>query len=1853
MKKILGLDIGTTSIGWAIVEASETKKINERTNEVPETDINNDRIGIHKDAVGVRIISQDATNLQSFNKGEKLVKGSTLTPTANRRVKRGSRRLKSRYKLRRGKLENVLSFLGITKDEKYYTNERKNDVLGKRIKRGQNNDIGKAIYELRDRAIREKISLPELGRILLHLNQWRGYSSDRFAIKEKKFDYNVCEITNIDWDYRKAIYDKNDKEKKEPKYYEVTINLKFEDSIKVNYEIENNGTKEEITTSINEVSNGIIYLKKELKVGTHITVKVPKYTEVKDKKGNITNRYVKIEKTEPDPEDTDYQRIIFNKTLSDFCNTGGTVGSYFYKKHYIERVENSRIRNNIVDRDWYEQEFDKIWKFQFENHKDFFEKINIDEVVKIAFKDYQAILNEIKKNNDIQEQLKCLIKDKIIFYQRPWQQAKNKGQCKFEFVPDVQPKKDETGKIVYDAKGKIIFEANKKGKRVLDKNGNEIFLKGRTVIPKSHPLYQEFRIWQKINDCRIFLNTPDETINLFATPKIFEEIFNKNIETVKNDFFYKLQNAKSASWLSFAKDELGVRDFIIDEVKDLKKGYYQFTNKETGEIQNAFFTVNFRKRKKDGSYDDIKLKGNCTKKTIKDVLVNFLKKEKYLITELDKQGKEVIKEDKADDWFNKIHTVSKSQNITNLQLLWEIIYDISETKTEKIAATICKDKDGKKNFPELAEYADSLSKIRFDDTGMGDISAKAIRNILPLMSNGNNITPKAEKRIQSLLALNNIEKEKTKDEDEKLSGLKNFISDKKSRIKLSKLNSENDFKYLSYTEAAAVVYGSHSTKNTQTQSEIVKVKQHSLNNPIVEKIVNETISIVNEIYNRYAEKDSDGNILIDENGKPKMGFDEVRIELCRELKSSMDERQQMDEAMRNNAKRNELAKRMLRELFNADISINNIDKLKIYEDEAKQMTKERFEELKNKGEIKKETDFEKFEDIAKKLNLKEPSKADITRYQLWLDQMCQCPYTGEIIRLSDVFTSKYEIEHIIPKERYLDNSYSNKVITRKIINKWKDNRLAYEFIIQEGGKTKKDNSDNKELKILELDKKTNEGSYKELITRLFSKGRKLQNLLRKEPPEDPINRELKDTQYINKKLKEKLAELVGESKVWTTTGSITDILRESWHLNDVMKELLRDRYKDFKITLGSGKEPTYGQFCYEDTKTNKKTEKEEPIEIFPGYSKRLDHRHHALDAFIIACTKQWHIQYINTMNAANSADISIEEDKKNKAVWLKHQVCKKNDQGDYKSSDFIYPWEEYNKSQIGNLLKEVVVVHKNTNTLISQSKHRIKKNGEILTVKRKDGSIDRPISIRGQMHNETIIGKRKFYNPEKKTIEKIIEEIFSKRQSARNNLKPVQSFDELIEQIVFKEKFQKKLKEIFKINLTNDEYELQQKIKQFVRENKKDLFDWATTINFLPVKTGTDKQGGIDKIDVNNVTDLRIRRYLKYRKDLITSIEEKKELLRKEKSPDEEIKKWEAIEKDVKNFTTYPIYYNAIYDVRIPSIDRINPWVPLEKLTADLILKIEYIEKRNSSKNRTDAIKQIATNYLNSKQTDSILNKIEYLIYNPLFKSLKTIKIPIKKASIFNKTKEETLYPIRPGAFVELANNFMVYMFEKSDNNSKERAWNLLTIIDALHQKLGSTEKINNENLFPNELIPQGFHQIFTLSKKEIVFIPFVKGKIEKEYSKEELSKLFDWTVSDINTASLISEKKKIVVSNLWQVSQFSKTSTGSSINFRRINTAKEISIPIIEIKTDKGNLTEDAIKKIEKTKLIFSTSADSKKKKENSTIDEDIIPYDQILFQNCVKVFTDKLGKKIVPYWEFKNGCWDRERAKELGIIV
>ena len=62
---------------------------------------------------------------------------------------------------------------------------------------------------------------------------------------------------------------------------------------------------------------------------------------------------------------------------------------------------------------------------------------------------------------------------------------------------------------------------------------------------------------------------------------------------------------------------------------------------------------------------------------------------------------------------------------------------------------------------------------------------------------------------------------------------------------------------------------------------------------------------------------------------------------------------------------------------------------------------------------------------------KRPSRSEVLRYKLWLEQKYRSPYTGEVIPLGKLFTSAYEIEHVIPQSCYFDDSFSNKVIVKR------------------------------------------------------------------------------------------------------------------------------------------------------------------------------------------------------------------------------------------------------------------------------------------------------------------------------------------------------------------------------------------------------------------------------------------------------------------------------------------------------------------------------------------------------------------------------------------------------------------------------------------------------------------------------------------------------------------------------------------------------------------------------------------------------------------------------------------------------
>ena len=126
---------------------------------------------------------------------------------------------------------------------------------------------------------------------------------------------------------------------------------------------------------------------------------------------------------------------------------------------------------------------------------------------------------------------------------------------------------------------------------------------------------------------------------------------------------------------------------------------------------------------------------------------------------------------------------------------------------------------------------------------------------------------------------------------------------------------------------------------------------------------------------------------------------------------------------------------------------------------------------------------------------------------------------------------------------------------------------------------------------------------------------KYKNLLKKasEIGDGFINRDLRDTQYIAKKAKEILFQVT--KNVLSTSGNITDRLREDWGLVNVMKELNMPKYQSLGLTE------------VEERKDGNK------VTVIKDWTKRNDHRHHAMDALTVAFTKPSYIQYLNHHNA--------------------------------------------------------------------------------------------------------------------------------------------------------------------------------------------------------------------------------------------------------------------------------------------------------------------------------------------------------------------------------------------------------------------------------------------------------------------------------------------------------------------------------------------------------------------------------------------------------------------------------------------
>ena len=181
-----------------------------------------------------------------------------------------------------------------------------------------------------------------------------------------------------------------------------------------------------------------------------------------------------------------------------------------------------------------------------------------------------------------------------------------------------------------------------------------------------------------------------------------------------------------------------------------------------------------------------------------------------------------------------------------------------------------------------------------------------------------------------------------------------------------------------------------------------------------------------------------------------------------------------------------------------------------------------------------------------------PTEKDILKFRLFKHQDDHCAYCDCKLDIHRLLEQSYvEIEHILPKSRSQDDSFDNKVLACRKCNQDKTDLTPYEWFGQD------------------------EEKWQNFVGRVNANPhfsyRKKQNLLRKELPKEFVGRDLSETRYITRFLKnyiEKYPNIFSGSPtymsedgeehnrnmVFCPQGSLTSALRASWGFAKVRED---------------------------------------------------------------------------------------------------------------------------------------------------------------------------------------------------------------------------------------------------------------------------------------------------------------------------------------------------------------------------------------------------------------------------------------------------------------------------------------------------------------------------------------------------------------------------------------------------------------------------------------------------------------------------------------------------------------------------
>lgn len=1071
MKKILGLDLGTASVGWAVVERAEDNA--EATKIV---------------ACGARVVPISSDEKDSFEKGK------SITTNADRRLKRSMRRNTQRRKARRDALVDLLI------SEGWINND---DTLAEEGKGTTHETL-----RLRAKAAQEEISLKEFSRILLSINSKRGYKSSRkvdageegqlidgmsvakeihaqhltpsefrlqhiLAGEHDRFDFYRSDLENeyeLIWNFQKQFYPDiltEEFHKQLQRQGKKGTSAIFLAKHKI-FTADNKGKDKSKTA----VSWRVAALKEKLEPEILAYV-------ISDLRKDIQNS-------------SGYLGEISDRSKELFFNNE-TVGQYLYR--HLQEDHLYSTRNKVFYRQDYVDEFNRIWAVQTKYHQ------------------------------ELNDDLKRRIADHILFYQRPLKSQKNLiSFCEFESRPI-----------------EVLVEGRKKTK-----------LTGSRVAPKASLLFQEFKVWQTLNNLRIkdrktdverVLTSEEETslsLELSFRSSMKKSDLLKHLHLSPRGYDLNYQDIEGNSTLaSLFSAYLSIVDLSGHGEYELGKLNY---GQLISIVQEVFPVL------------------GCTKD-----LFHFQSE----LPKVEYEQQPIFK------LWHLLYSYEGDKSITGKESLYQKITELTGLERD---------------------YAKILAAISFRDD-YASLSHKAIRKILPFLKDGH-----------------------------------------------------------TYDEACAMAGYNHSHYETAEERDQKRLSDHleqlpkgSLRNPVVEKILNQMINVVNAATQAY--------------GKP----DEIHIELARELKQSAKEREKATSVIEENKKGNQEIARLLQE----DFHIANV------------------------------------------------RKTDILRYRLYeelKENGYKTLYSDKYIPRDKLFSKEIDIEHIIPQARLFDDSFSNKTVEYRDINIEKGKRTAADFVKDKYGE------EGYTRYRLRIDDLRDRGA-------ISDKKRQILLMTESEIPSGFVDRDIRNSQYIAKKAQAILRDYV--RTVLPTSGSVTKRLREEWQLVDVMKELNFAKYEKAGRTT-----------VIEDSDGRR-------VSKIQAWTKRNDHRHHAMDAITIAFTKPEHIQILNNLNAKSDKDSAFFQ------LFQKETIAKGN------KRIFIPPIPlDTLRSEVKKALESTLVSIKAKNKVVTSNLNKTRtKNGYQRSIER---------TPRGPLHKEQVYGQRTRYETYEVMVNaKMTEDVISRVASKR------------------------------------------------------------------------------------------------------------------------------------------------------------------------------------------------------------------------------------------------------------------------------------------------------------------------------------------------------------------------------------------------------------------------------------------------------------------------------------------------------